>query len=280
MKYRLIDNALFKINHGSFGSEPVDERRRIIAARLNDYTLGVIKAKASKQRLIDKGIVPGKFHTRITASGIVFAKAYYDGTSNTGVIKQGHSVVFDTVTGSSVTGINENWKRPEYKIMGVALDNFNKVQPYDKYENVILIKLVNEIIEDVKEENIGTDLFVDVPEGGIPARVGRTIYGVMCQGFIEVEVSSLTKELVDSGVVAVYNISNAKISSGIMATSITGSGTRYVVVESCEPDEEMPTPTPSPTPTATPSPTPTGPLIPGEFVSEIDVNDVVVIKNN
>lgn len=53
-------------------------------------------------------------------SGLAWALAYHDDSDNTGPIVHGQPVVFDTVTGRAVTGINENWKTDEYKIVGTA----------------------------------------------------------------------------------------------------------------------------------------------------------------
>lgn len=58
--------------------------------------------------------------------GVVLVQVYFkdDGTKQSGKIVQGQPVVFDTVTGYSVTGIHASWGIDEYKIAGTAMANF------------------------------------------------------------------------------------------------------------------------------------------------------------
>lgn len=60
----------------------------------------------------------------VVTSGIIIANAYWDGSDNTYVITNGQPVVFDTVTGRCVTGINPKWSPEEYVIVGTALLGF------------------------------------------------------------------------------------------------------------------------------------------------------------
>jgi hypothetical protein len=89
------------------------------------------------------------------------------------------------------------------------------------------------------------DIVVKTPEGGIDARDGTTVYSAMCLLYREVDGSSNTKTLepieIDSThqTIRVWNFSNGAVAGdAFVATSRTKSGTRYVVVESCEADEE------------------------------------------
>jgi hypothetical protein len=126
---------------------PVTEnsaKRRRIVDLLEDKTVGINPIPIKKKDLEKiKEITYFNISGRCVVTGIAYVRAYYDATINTGEIKCGHPVVFDTVTGSSVTGINVNWASDEYFTVGISMVNFNLVQPYQDYKNIIQVKLSN-----------------------------------------------------------------------------------------------------------------------------------------
>lgn len=119
-------------------------KRQIIKGKLEFKQIGINTVKINKKILSDKGIEGEECEARITLSGVSYVRAYYDGTNDTGKIVAGKPVAFDTVTGTSVTGVNEDWAVSEYKVVGIALEDFELVVPeegYEKDENVIMVKM-------------------------------------------------------------------------------------------------------------------------------------------
>lgn len=168
-------------------------------------------------------------------AGIVLARAYIDGTEDTAEIKIGRPVAFDTVTGVAVTGVHDSWIQLEYRRIGLALDNFSKIQPYEGSENLVQIKI------DLPEDP-GDDIVAKTPPEGIPSRNGLHLFHKMCEIYKETEVGA-EKDLTpiyEGGAhkkIKVFNIVNGPIGGGkIVGTSLTRSGTRYVNVESCLPE--------------------------------------------
>lgn len=171
------------------------------------------------------------------ASGIVLVRAFFDDTDNTGRIEIGRPVAFDMVTGVAVTGVNDTWLQAEYHRIGLSLDNFSKVSPYDGPENLIQVKIDS-------PEQTGDGIFAMTPVGGIPARVGLEISSAKCKMYREVDGPS-GKKILEPVILSgggqkeahVFNIVNAAIGSNkIVATDLTRSKTRYVNVESCLPE--------------------------------------------
>lgn len=168
-------------------------------------------------------------------TGVALARAYYDNTTNTGELLRGRPVVFDTVTGTSVTGINDSWIPTEYRKIGYALEDFSDEPPYEGANNLVLIKIGEDKIPE-------TDIFVLLPPGGIAKRLGLTISSEMCRMFREVAVvGDDTKKTIvkvmdgnEQKEIRVFNIVNSDLDGDkIVATSVTLSGTRYVSVEGC-----------------------------------------------
>ena len=95
-------------------------------------------------------------------------------------------------------------------------------------------------------EKTAEDIVVKTPEGGIDARDGTTVSSALCLLYKEVNGSSNTKTLTPIEVnsthqtIRVWNFSNEAVAGdSYVVTSRTKSGTRYVVVESCEPEPEV-----------------------------------------
>ncbi len=124
------DPSEFTLSWSGWGSETNAEKRRVIAQKLKDYNFAVNPVKISLAdfkaivgiKLIGDGT--DEFETDGYMEGIYMVNAHVDGTSDTGTIQQGQSVVFDTTTGRCVTGINEDWETDEYKIVGTSLVDF------------------------------------------------------------------------------------------------------------------------------------------------------------
>ena len=97
----------------------------------------------------------------------------------------------------------------------------------------------------VPMDKTAEDIVVKTPEGGIPARDGTTVSSALCLLYKEVDGASNTKTLtpieIDSThqTIRVWNFSNEAVAEeAYVVTARTKSGTRYVVVESCDPEPE------------------------------------------
>lgn len=102
-------------------------RRRIIKRRMAAMGFGVNTFEVKNNSLVDFNVSDrDSFESDAIVDGICFARAYYDGSGNTGVIKTNAPVVYDTVTGKCVTGISTGWKANEYTIVGTALADYNR----------------------------------------------------------------------------------------------------------------------------------------------------------
>ena len=141
---KVIDPTVLKTDHDDYVGMTKPEARRAIKILLDKYNIGITPEVVSKSRaqasiLEDNaGELPAKIGGLAIMDGNVFVRAYYDGTNNTGQIKNGKPVVFDTVKGWGVTGIHPDWGVDEYKIVGTALDDYNDLAPNGKK---ILVKL-------------------------------------------------------------------------------------------------------------------------------------------
>lgn len=93
------------------------EARIAIKKKLDGMTIAVQVAPLVAS---DLPAAAGELVGPAADSGVVFVNAFNDGTDNSWEILHGQPVVFDTVTGRGVTGINPKWSRSEYKIVGTA----------------------------------------------------------------------------------------------------------------------------------------------------------------
>lgn len=124
---KLQSIAKFKTSHSSYSGLSQSDKRKRIKILLDKFNVAINASPISKKFVDDKGIADNDCFGEVTISGAVNVKAYYDGTDNTGEIKQGHPVAFDTVTGKRVTGVNEKWNLDEYKIVGMSLVDYELI---------------------------------------------------------------------------------------------------------------------------------------------------------
>jgi len=101
---------------------------------------------------------------------------------------------------------------------------------------------------DLRDDRLPMDktaeaVVVKTPSGGIEARDGTTVKSALCDLYREVDGSSNTKTLTaimegaSPAQVRVWNFANEAVAGdAYVVTSRTKSGTRYVVVESCDSD--------------------------------------------
>jgi hypothetical protein len=124
----VVDPAIFTISHSSYNGLPSNaEKRREIKKLLDKHNFGITPEKitafrAGRQTGI--GGLPQSMSAMAIMEGIVYVRCYWDNTTNTGKIEHGKPVVFDTVKGWGVTGINAAWGTDEYKILGTAMDDY------------------------------------------------------------------------------------------------------------------------------------------------------------
>lgn len=236
-RLRAINNIVPYTLSGATGATDHDRRLNIVKSLLGkSFAINTIPIADTIAAVVDLQeeatcISPMKM------SGVVYARMYFDGTDNTGKAVKWKPAAFDTVTGTHVTGANDTWIPSEYRRIGIFLEDFEQIQPYDGPENLVLVKFDG-------PEKPGDGIFAMTPAGGIPARVGLEMSSAKCKIYNEVDGATGKKTLVPimlSGggqkEVDVYNIVNAPIGSNkIVATDATVSGTRYVNVESCLPE--------------------------------------------
>lgn len=113
----------YKYRISDFPTSTPSEARIDIARRLRRRSFAVNVNPIIKQDMIDAvGELDEEEHINaaIVTSGVVIANGYVDFTDNTYPILPGKPVVFDTVTGRAVTGINPKWSPEEYVIIGTA----------------------------------------------------------------------------------------------------------------------------------------------------------------
>lgn len=105
-----------------------DEARRTITELLKSKNVMVNAHPLTATELTELGLDgTARLQGQAINFGLVWVLCYYDGTEDTGEIINGHPVVFDTVTGKAVTGINPAWKTDEYKIVGIAWKSFSEI---------------------------------------------------------------------------------------------------------------------------------------------------------
>lgn len=146
--FEVVDPEELKLSWSGFDSQsPVpneSEKRRAIKKKLDDYNFVINMESITKAALDDVSDgeeMPDRINAMGVMDGIIFVRAFYDNTTKTGRIKTGHAVVFDTVTGNSVTGINDDWSADEYKIVGVALKDYGTVKSPDDELDTIPVRL-------------------------------------------------------------------------------------------------------------------------------------------
>jgi len=166
---KAVDRERLKLDYASYDGLTDHQKRVQITKLLQNSSFCVNLTPVTKSDIEDTigSTVTGKVGGGVAiVSGIAYAKAYYDGTDKTGEIKAGQPVVFDTVTGDSVTGINTSWSPSEYRVVGISLVNFNKQAPYaDSNENLIQIKLIE--FDQSESGLIGCCLVDDHPGRGV-----------------------------------------------------------------------------------------------------------------
>lgn len=116
------------------GATGADARRQIkILLNEKNFMVNVSPFKKSDiQSAIGGSSLPSSMVAAAVENGMIWTKCYYDGTNKTGEIKAGAFVVFDTVTGKAVTGINEAWNGDEYKIVGVAWKSYSTTSGFGR----------------------------------------------------------------------------------------------------------------------------------------------------
>jgi hypothetical protein len=103
-------------------------KRMEIVRKLADKKIGLCMTRLDRKLLEDLEVeIPEYLEASVCLSGLRLARAFYDGTVNTGKIKAGYPVVFDTMTGMAVTGINSTWSPAEYRILGIAMQDFDDI---------------------------------------------------------------------------------------------------------------------------------------------------------
>lgn len=117
------------------------EKRRRIVALLANKTVGVSPIKISKKMAAEREISSYEGEFKTIVGGLTRVRAYYDGTDNTGEIKIGQPIVFDTVTGNAVTGINEKWTADEFHVVGISFSNYALSGPQKNHQDIIIARI-------------------------------------------------------------------------------------------------------------------------------------------
>jgi hypothetical protein len=117
---KVVDPAKFKIDHADYSGKTKPDARKAIKKLLEKYKLAVCPEPITADRVYSGGDTRGK----AIIAGTTWVRCFTDGTDNTGAIKFGKPVVFDTVKGFGVTGINDKWAEDEYYILGKALQDY------------------------------------------------------------------------------------------------------------------------------------------------------------
>lgn len=123
----VFDPAKLKISHSDYSGLTAQQARKAIRLLLEDYNVVIATESVDKAKItpyLQGETFPSYIQSYGQMEGIGMVRAYYDGSSNTGAIKNGHPVVLDTVVGNAVTGIHSTWKSDEYKIIGVSLADY------------------------------------------------------------------------------------------------------------------------------------------------------------
>lgn len=138
----VFDPAKLKISHSDYAGKTPTEARRAIKTLLEDYNVVIATESIDKAKItpyLQGEDFPDYIQSYGQMEGVTWVRAYYDGSDNTGIIKNGHPVVMDTVKGNAVTGINSKWAADEYKVVGVALQDYSTSGVEDKRIQVRLV---------------------------------------------------------------------------------------------------------------------------------------------
>lgn len=141
IRLNIKNRSEYRTDWSGFTSETNAKRRETIIEKLQDKQLAISLYRIQKSSFDNLTAQYGVGKTVCQYRGVGLVKAYFDNTDDTGEIKIGEPVVFDTVTGDSITGINSKWGKSEYKRIGISLENFNKVPPYANKEEYILCNI-------------------------------------------------------------------------------------------------------------------------------------------
>ena len=145
---RAFDPAKLKISHADYAGKTPVEARKAIKKLLDNHSVVITTEKIDKARIEailgtnaggEKIPIPAYMQSSGQMEGMCMARAFYDGTDNSGAITAGKPVVIDTVTGNCVTGINSKWSPDEYKLVGVALEYLTTPSPKD--DRRVMIRL-------------------------------------------------------------------------------------------------------------------------------------------
>lgn len=139
----VFDPAKLKISHSDYAGKTSTEARKAIRVLLEDYNVVVATEDVDKAKItpyLQGEDFPDYIQSYGQLEGATWVRAYYDGSDNTGAIKNGHPVVMDTVKGNAVTGINITWATDEYKIVGVAMQDYSTPSVEGKRIQVRLVQ--------------------------------------------------------------------------------------------------------------------------------------------
>lgn len=142
---------VYSILHSDYeGMTHSEARQKIVSEKLQNRYFAFSLSKLRRQSLLDIGYSSGNLTSQCMNDGIIWARCHHDGTEDTGKITFGEKIVFDTLSGKAVTGINEEWGTSEYKVIGIALGNFDydaEGTPYGKIP--IKLETVSELIDGI-----------------------------------------------------------------------------------------------------------------------------------
>lgn len=213
------------------------KRRRLIVKRLSEcgFCINTFTVKASTLTAFDIDD-QDDFQADAVISGICFVRAFYDATANTGQIYAGKPVVYDSVTGKCITGINPAWSADEYRVIGTSLVDYDEITAAADGGEDIPIELL-------QDTPIRGNLFFKTPTGGIPA--GNKTTGLLRSAKCKLyqDVATITagerqlEPILEGGVqkeVDVYNLSAAIVGDKFMAAeTLERSGTILINIDPC-----------------------------------------------
>ena len=140
----LQDNEEIKLDFYGYEGKTDTEKRKAIFKILDGMNFVVTGEKFTQQDLEDAcgdEEIPTEVIGHGQIEGVVWVNCFYDGTNKTAPIKNGKPVVWDTVTGDSVTGVSEEWDSDEYKVVGTALSDYSAVTTPEDERGKIPVRL-------------------------------------------------------------------------------------------------------------------------------------------
>lgn len=129
LPFDVQDPRYFTLDNPTLSGSNADKRRAIAKALKKSYRFATTPEMIVGERLNSGGTTKGQ----AIVAGTTVVRTYYDGSDNTGVINYANPVVFDTVKGFGVTGINPKWAPDEYVIVGKALMDYFATFPEGGY---------------------------------------------------------------------------------------------------------------------------------------------------